>query len=240
MSEMFRAALAQLRAIDPVLPAALLITFVLLTIYTVRKFFPRAWLWVERTVPYADSIDPGPGLDALWKAWQAWPAMALGAAISALFAGVSVRHALWGVFCGLISALSHTIAAAYKGKVGELKPKDPSPPAASLVGVLCFAALCFALGGCAIFGAHGSFWPKVEKCAPSPASLVSQVADILVAGGDYEAALKALALQDGAAAVICAVQAFVSSTGHKFGAGPEELSGVARGKAFLTEHPVNE
>lgn len=126
----------------------------------------------------------------------------------------------------------------------EADPKIPKPPSTPSgmgpMGGMLALCLCLSLASCAIFGSGGSFWPKVEKCAPIPASLVRQVADILVAGGDYEAALKQLALQDGGAAVICAVQAFVSSIASKVGAAPDELSGEARGKAFLAQHPVGQ
>lgn len=132
-------------------------------------------------------------------------------------------------------------------KIASIAPPPPPPPPSdppwnpsamiAALLVVCFAAHTSA---CSVFGSNGSFWPKVEHCAPSPASLVSQVADILLAGGDYEAALKQKALIDGAAIVECAVAAFVQSIGHKVGASPDELAGEARGKAFLAEHSVGQ
>lgn len=244
MSQFVQNAIAQLRAIDSVLPAALLTTFVFVTVYLVRRFFPKAWLFVEKTVPFVDSIDPGPGLNALWKSWQAWPAMALGAVTSALLNGISVKHALWGVFCGALSALAHTMMSLYQGKVGgpakpeRMFPSDPPlPPNLSGLGALLLA-VCFALHstGCAWF--KGSFWPNVEHCAPSPASLLTDVSQILEAGSDYESALEQLALVKGKDLVLCAVEAFVNSIGNKVGASPQEMSAHARGKAFLADHPV--
>lgn len=168
MSEYTQLALTWLRGIDPALPVALLIVTVLLTIYSIRRWKPTWWLWVESTVPLVDSIDPGPGLDALWAAWQAWPAVALGTVLSALAAGANVRHALWGALAGAISAVVHVIMSKYKGLVGPVPPpagpstmtgrrisfpSDPKPPtfppAAAIVGLLA----CLTLGGCGLFAA---------------------------------------------------------------------------------------
>ena len=49
-------------------------------------------------------------------------------------------------------------------------------------------------------------WPIVTKCAPEPVALISQVASILLAGGDYQAALLAVAETVGKDAVVCAVR----------------------------------
>lgn len=129
MSEYTQAALAWLRGIDPLLPAALLITFVLVVIYSIRRWKPTWWLMVESTVPWAGTLDPGPAFNIWWAAWQAWPAMALSTATSALIAGTSVKNAECGALCGAISAAVHVFMANYEGKVGDLKkPRPPSPP----------------------------------------------------------------------------------------------------------------
>jgi hypothetical protein len=119
-------------------------------------------------------------------------------------------------------------------------PSNPKPPTglASALALLLAIGLAFHSTGCAWF--KGSFWPNVAKCAPSAASLVAQVGQLLAAGGDYETALEQLALADGKDLVLCAVQAFVNSVGSKVGASPDELAAVARGKAFLAEHPVGQ
>lgn len=119
--------------------------------------------------------------------------------------------------------------------------KPPTGVTGSLAGaalLLLGIGLSLHATGCAWF--KGSFWPNVEKCAPSPAALIAQVGQLLAAGGDYETALEQLALTDGKDIVLCAVQAFVNSIGSKVGASPEELAAVARGKAFLAEHPVGQ
>lgn len=130
-------------------------------------------------------------------------------------------------------------AAMASGVVAPTPPKDPKPPSFPPLAAAGLFALCLVLcSSCSIFGSGGSFWPKVERCAPSPASLVSQVADALLDGDGYEAALKQMALQDGAAAIECAVAAAVDSFGNKVGASPAEGAARARGKAFLLKHPV--
>lgn len=118
-------------------------------------------------------------------------------------------------------------------KPARMFPSDPPLPG----GMVLILAIGFAFHaqGCSVFGSNGSFWPKVERCAPVPGTLVSQAADVLLAGGDYEAALKELAVKDGAAAVVCAVQAAVDSLLGKVGASPEDGQAVARGKAFMAK-----
>jgi len=140
------------------------------------------------------------------------------------------------------SAGDQAVAAAVAKKASVPPPSDKTPPwggPASGIAALLLA-VCFAhyVTACALFGAHGSFWPKVEHCAPSPAHLLSQVTDILLAGGDYEKSLEDLALIDSAEAVECAIKAAVDSLASKVGASPEDGSALARGKAFLAEHPV--
>lgn len=228
---LFANARAWLSAIDPVLPAATLVLVVFVAIYAVRRWLPGVWKAVEATVPFAGSLDPGPVLNALWKSWQVLPGALLGAAVSALSSGMSVRTALYGVAAGAAASLGHELMAAYKGQVGGKSPSSSPPFAPIALLLLC---CCFGLSqsGCALFGSGGSFWPKVEHCAPSPSILVSQVATVLAAGGDYESALEQLALSDGKEIVECAVQAFVNSI-----AGPEgESTGAkSRGRAFLAK-----
>jgi hypothetical protein len=128
------------------------------------------------------------------------------------------------------------VAVAAALRTGSVSP--PPPPKGPSIPPLAAAGLfliCLVLNGCGLFGSGGAFWPKVEHCAPSPATLVSQVADVLAAGGDYEAALEQIALQDGKEAVLCAVQAFVSSIGSKVGASESDSAARARGQAFLTK-----
>lgn len=107
---------------------------------------------------------------------------------------------------------------------------------AAVLTLACMLGLTGLTAGCSLFGGSGSFWPVVKQCAPSPASLIDQAADVLLAGGDYRQALKDLALSNGAAAVECAVKAAIDSLLGKVGAGPTEQHAVARGRAFLAEN----
>lgn len=202
--ELFSNARAWLSAIDPALPAAALVFLVFITVYSVRRWLPGVWKIVEATVPFADSLDPGPVLDAVWKSWQVLPGALLGAAVSALSSGLSVQSALWGVAAGAMASLGHELMAAYKGEVGKPKPPSVPPLAAGLL------AICLMLGGCWL---KGSFWPKLESCAPSPAALVSVVETIFLSGDNIEADLQQAGLQYGKAAIECAAQAFADSIG---------------------------
>jgi len=234
---MFHAIIAWLSGI-PVLPPASLIVVVFATIWAIRKFVPSVWLAIERAIPFVDSLDSGPVFTALWKGWQSLPGMLLGATVSALESGLSVKTAVTGVLAGALASIAHEVMAAYRGQVTLRKgdapppPKVPSFPAAALALLCCLAHHFTA---CAVFGSGGSFWPKVAHCAPSPASLVSQVTDILIAGGDYESGLKQLALQDTAEAVECAVKAAVDALAGQVGVDSNAGPAVARGKTFLAK-----
>jgi hypothetical protein len=146
---------------------------------------------------------------------------------------------------GTPSAGDHAVVAVVNAKNAKAAP-PPAPPsgmsggsvAGSIAGSLLVIVLSFHSVGCAWF--KGSFWPNVEKCAPSSTTLIAQVTQVMEAGGDYETALEQLALTDGKDLVLCAVQAFVNSIGSKAGASTDEMAGVARGKAFLAEHPVGQ
>jgi hypothetical protein len=119
-------------------------------------------------------------------------------------------------------------------------PKPPSPPyiPTNTMTLLLCLGLILDTTQCAIFGSHGSFWPKVTQCAPSKEDLVIDVEAILLAGGNYEGALVELAKREGAALVECAVKTAVDVLASKVGGGPDTGVAVARGKAFLAEHPV--
>lgn len=162
-------------------------------------------------------------------------------AISTIIAHLPFVPAKYAEFFARLSLY----AANWKFSVNQRDtlPKKPSVPPSSLIGPMGGMLLCFVialgLSGCGLFGSASPFWPEVKDCAPSPATLVSQVEDVLLAGGDYEAALKQIALQDGAAAVECAVAAAVDELSSKVGASPDAQPAAARGKAFLLEHQVS-
>jgi len=107
-------------------------------------------------------------------------------------------------------------------------PKPPSIPPLAAAGLF---ALCFVLGGCALFE---SKLPDAERCLPTPASLAAQVADILAAGGDTTTALEQLAITQGEQAVICAVKAFLS----KPAASPTDSPERDRARAYLAAKGV--
>lgn len=111
--------------------------------------------------------------------------------------------------------------------------KPPSfPPLAGVT--LLMIALC--LTGCGLFGTSSPLWPVAEHCAPSEATVLSQVEAILFSGGDdYEAKLTALAQQlgaDGKLFVECAIQQFLGSPGANT---VDASDAKARGKAFLVK-----
>lgn len=102
---------------------------------------------------------------------------------------------------------------------------------------LVWLLLSFAMAACSVFGPGGSAWPVVTKCAPSSESLISQVAMILMNGGDYQAELLKLAEKATKDAVVCAAQAATERLGNqgKISASPAKLAAAARGQAFLEQ-----
>lgn len=107
------------------------------------------------------------------------------------------------------------------------KPFIP-PPMGPMGGMMLIACLVLSLPGCAWFS---SKLPVAEQCLPTPASLAAQVAAILADGGDYVAKLEALAVTDGEAVIVCAVQAFLSP--GKPAASEESAASHERAKAYL-------
>jgi hypothetical protein len=225
--------------LDPAAPAVALMLGVFLAVYSIRRWLPRVWIWVEATVPFVDSLDDGPALTILWKTWQAWPAAVLGAGASALANGGSPVAAIKGAALGLAVAAIHELAAAYKGRLGAPKPRSGSGGSAGgpLFGLIILTlVLACGLPGCSVFGPGGSVWPKLGVCAPTPAEVFSKVESILSAGnGDYEADLLALGRHEGLEIVECAVQAVVSGLTTRSRITSDESRAVARGAAFMAK-----
>lgn len=245
MSEFIASARAWLATINDWAPAALVLT-VFLTVYALRRWCPSVWLFITGYVPSVTQIDPSPVLAAIGKLLQALPNAIYGAAVSALAQGLSVKTALQGVFAGFAAAVVHEVMANYSGKLGARKgpptgpndysskrlPQDPKPPSIPPLAAAC-VALGLMLSGCALFE---SKVPALEQCAPTPAALAAQVADILAAGGDYKSALEQLALKDTEAAVLCAVEAFVGD--GKVASSDGDAAAKARGREYLASKGV--
>lgn len=130
------------------------------------------------------------------------------------------------ILTAVLVAVAHYVDA-WQGAADAAKKIGPV--------VLVLLGIGFAANaqGCALFE---SKLPDVEKCAPTPAELATQVAEILTAGGDYTAALEQLALKDSEAAVICAVETFLGNA--KLEATPSNTAAKERGRAYLKSKGV--
>ena len=216
--------------IDPAAPAAALILSVFCFVWVLRRF-PKVWGVVEASVPFASKLDPGPILTVVWKSWQALPGALFGAAVAALSSGASVSVALSGVGAAAVASLSHELMKVYDGAAASKKAPGSGPMLAALS-----VALAMSVSGCSLFGSHGSVWPALGACAPTPADLFGKVESILTAQtGDYEKDLEALGKNEGYAFVECAAQAVVDALTSKASVTQDEAAGVARGKAFLAK-----
>lgn len=241
MLNAFASARLWLAQIDPLLPAALLVVIVFATVYSIRRWFPRVWLLVEKTVPFAESLDfTALGL-VIWKSWQALPGMLFGAAVAAISTGGNVRAALWGVASGALASLAHEVMATYKGQVSVPKPRGGGM--GPMGGVLALWLVMFT-SGCALFGKGGSVWPALGACTSAVSeTLFSEVESVLTSsGGSYEDDLLALGKTEGLSLVECAVKSVVDALSARIAARapgaritPDEGIGVARGKAFLAK-----
>jgi hypothetical protein len=175
---------------------------------------------------------------AFWSLMPSWIAGVLPGlvvALPALAEGIAGSQSWTDLTVAFLAAGALLLPGAHSHSV-EMKKPDGASGAVVILALLAASAT----SACGIFGSHGSFWPALSHCAPSPSSLVSQVEDVLLAGGDYEAALKDLAIKDGAGIVECAVTAAVgllTAKSGKFGASPESGHAAARGKAFLAKVP---
>jgi len=229
MLNLFQSARAWLASVDPAAPAAALILTVFFAIYALRRWFPRAWLWLERALPFVDSLDYRPVATIVSKFMQALPGALLGAAVASLSSGASLKNALLGVLAGFGASLVHEIMANYKGQVSAPKPRDPSGPAIGGVMALC---LVLSMAGCGLFGR--GMLPALENCAPTKAEIIQQVISILMSGGDYVGALEHAGIDDGKGALTCAVQAALNRLNAPTAKHTDETeAAVVRGRAFL-------
>ena len=238
MLESIRAALA---SSDPATLIGSAALAVFLLILSWRKFFPSSWNWLEMHIPLVDRIQSDALWAFTWKAVQAIPGTVFGAVMVALASGGDVRKTLLGALAGPVAAIGHEVLKRYKGQTGKPGNRSLPPPpfvsAAAIGATLGFVAT-FALAGCSLFGSKGPLWPVVAKCLPSPASLLSQIADVLLGGGDYESALLRYAQTAGRDAVICAVQELVDKWGRPGISATEGMRlapAYGRAKAFLAK-----
>jgi hypothetical protein len=87
---------------------------------------------------------------------------------------------------------------------------------------------------------HQQFnWPKVVSCSPEPTEIIGDVGQVLITGGDYLAALEALAKKYGANLVTCAVDELVTEWSAP-GAARNEIrdAGAQRGRQFLASQGI--
>ena len=153
MLQQIQAAVAWLGSVDPALPRALLVGLVFLTVYVVRKLFPRTWEFFAGAIPVS-VIDPAPLLLVLSKTWQAFPGALLGAVAASLATGGDMRASVKGLVFGALAAVAHEFAKAapwlpYTGAVGRVKA--PTLP------VLCLF----------VPAAVVSAWPYLAACGPA-------------------------------------------------------------------------
>jgi hypothetical protein len=154
-----KAALAWLAGLPAPLPESLFVLLVFGLVYVGRQCFPKTWESIANFA-YWFPVDSLVVLDALRKAWQAAPAMILGAVLGAVGSGGDVAAALYTSLLGLLAVPVHEIRKAwkwdpYKGAtpaVSWLK-RAASKTAAPLV-------LCLALVSC------GAAAPERAPCRP--------------------------------------------------------------------------
>lgn len=151
-------------------------------------------------------------------------------ALPAFAQGLTGAQSWTDVTVALLVAGALVVPGIHSHTVELKKPNGPGSSIAGAAALLILSALAsYSLQGCAWL--KGSFWPKVENCAPSPAALVSVVETILLTGDNIEANLEQAGLQYGKSAVECAVQAFVGSIGAS--ESESSLAAKARGREFL-------
>ncbi len=110
---------AYLAAINPALPAVVLVFVLWAPQAAIRRWLPGLWAW---------PASKGPQLQGLRQAWQSLPSLAGGALLGALTSGGDPWQAAWGaVVAAATPFLHHALKAIpaipYRGELGG-KPKD--------------------------------------------------------------------------------------------------------------------
>ncbi len=191
MPNYFAIARAFLASIDPAAPAAALILTVFFAVYATRRWFPRVWLWLEKMLPFVDSLDYRPIATIVSKFVQSLPGALLGVVVASLSSGASVKTAVFGVLAGFGASLTHEIMASYKGQVSA--PKPLSNPMGPMGGMLALC-LCFSLVGCGLLAAAAPYLAEAGVLISDAGNAVSAVeASHLVDAGLIARARAALA-----------------------------------------------
>lgn len=139
----------------------------------------------------------------------------------------------WTILQSLVLLFTSKLPGYQKQSLADLeKPKPPS--GMGPMGGMLALCLCLSMTGCNWL-TH-SVEPIAAECAPTPATLLTQVTQILLAGGDYTKELEQLAISDTERAVECAVESVIASLASKVGADSGAGPAVARGKAYLAAH----
>lgn len=172
---------------------------------------------------------------ALFPAWLQVAApqvvLALGALAQGLAGGISSWTDLAVVFITAGALLMPGFPSHRSNAALPSNPKPPSGP--SLVGLTFMFVIAVTLCACPII--KGTVWPVVKDCAPSTATLLTQVETVLLEGGDIDSKLTAIAQQvgaDGLALVVCAIKEFEGQAGANTAAA---AAAKARGKEFLVK-----
>ena len=143
---------------NPDLPFGLITLAALLLCFAWRKVSPASW---ERYAAWLPKSDTSKVWNALRKAFQAWPATAIGFALPALATGGDWKVALKGATFGLLAPVLYEAAQLAKNL------KWPGGPGGGLTTIV----LAFALTGCGMFAGKE---PKLPDVTPEDALSVSR------------------------------------------------------------------
>lgn len=180
------------------------------------------------------------------KALSAVLVATLGAALVAIqqsvvpLTPVAVQATLVAALAGLahyLDAWGHQDRVAAQMAAQASKRVSLPPLVSSMLSLLSVFVLtaglaaCLMLSGCAWL--ESVAWPIVKDCAPTPATLLTQVENILLDGQDVDGKLKEAGSElgaDGLAEIICAVKEFEGKAGANT---PAFAAAKARARGFL-------
>lgn len=167
-------ALLALVATNPALFVGIVSIFVFFTILAVRKFFPKAWFYLEGKLSFLTAIDNEALFAFMWKALQAIPGTLVGVLMTALASGGDPITMLLGALAGIVAAIGHEVIKRYSGQVGKVS--------AAVVLALALAFGSVSLTACS------AFKPAVVAQVPNDVALAFgaagsalAIADVVVA-----------------------------------------------------------